>query len=128
MPTRTGVLDLSVLLAYFSRRMGIMDPRSDGTADQNWSSSCSQSIISSLVFARTTIIVWLDTLLIKTAYTHELAPFLDSGFVFGQIQSKSTRDYSKSANSQLGSCWIFHELIGSKKIKYESFPQYYDQE
>lgn len=63
----------------------------------------------------------------KYLYPHELAPFLDSGFVFGQIQSKSTRDYSKSANSQLGSCWIFHELIGSKKIKYESFPQYYDQ-
>jgi flagellar biosynthesis GTPase FlhF len=30
-------------------------------------------------------------------------------------------------NSQYGTCWIFHDLIGNKKIKKTKFPEYHEQ-
>lgn len=32
-----------------------------------------------------------------------------------------------SKNSQFGTCWIFHELIGNKKCKKDLLPFYIDQ-
>jgi len=44
------------------------------------------------------------------------------------VVSKMTSVSQKgSKNSQYGKIWIWHELIGSKKIPYDLLPEYYDQ-
>jgi len=35
--------------------------------------------------------------------------------------------YRGIKNSQFGTCWIYHELFGNKKCKYDNFPLYVEQ-
>jgi hypothetical protein len=63
----------------------------------------------------------------KYIYPSQLNDFIEMGWKRGKIQKQYiNRDYSKN-KSQLGTCWITHELIGPKKIKLDMLPLFLDQ-
>lgn len=72
--------------------------------------------------------IWINnTINNKYIFPTQLNDFLLLGWSKGKLQKYPNRDYSKSTNSQIGTCWIFHELTGPKKIKFDLLPLYLDQ-